>query len=368
MAITKITSNVLSSGAAQNNINSSDSFSVLVPTQINNALNVTGSITVSGNIVGSGTYNRLPNQLESTSDAITTRSLGDIRYLEKNPVTQDTLSHTTEQFEDFDKYVDVQSVGSLSAATAFGSDTFAVSNLFANAVSPIGGFTGNDRYTWNGAYLIRLSTASNQAGYLVLNRVLNSDLINSAEMTCRFMLTSTGATTSYFKIGPVPFGGSGGGDQALRGGLVYNPALFGNGNLYIAVSTAAATSPFTFTTTIGNVNYVDTGFNYTPYLDKWINITYRWLVIGSTNYIRIIIKRDAVTLYDSNNINLSQAPYSTWANLNNLFAIGASRKLGFAFGTITYSARQELYIDYVHEKITHDASWTPPSNWNSLRF
>ena len=325
---------------------------------------------VSGNIVSNGTGNRLPNQLASTSDAIITRGLGDLRYLEKNPVTEDTLLHTTEQFEDFDKYVDVQAVGSLTAATAFGSASFGASQLFGNQISPVSGWSGNDRYTWNGAYFIRLSTASNQAGYLVLNRVLNSDLLSGTEITYRFMLSSTGATTSYFKIGPVPFGGTGGGDQSLRGGLVYNPALFGNGNLYIAASTSTAASPFTFTTTIGNVHYVDTGFNYTPYLDKWINITYRWQVVGSTNYLRIIIKRDNVTLYDSSDINLSQAPYNTWtgSSASTLYGVGASRKLGFAFGTITYSARQELFIDYVHEKITHTASWTPPSNWNSLRF
>ena len=332
--------------------------------------NPTEKLDVTGNILASGISNRLPNQSASTSDAIITRGLGDLRYLEKNPVTEDTLSHTTEQFEDFDKYVDVQAVGSLTAATAFGSTTFGASQLFANQISPVGGWTDNDRYTWNGAYLIRLSTASNQAGYLILNRVLNSDLLLGTEITYRFMLTSTGASTSYFKIGPVPFGGTGGGDQSLRGGLVYNPALFGNGNLYIAASTSTAASPFTFTTTIGNVHYVDTGFNYTPYLDKWINITYRWQVISSTNYLRIIIKRDNVTLYDSTDINLSQAPYSTWtgSSASTLYAIGASRKLGFAFGTITYTSRQELFIDYVHEKITHTAAWTPPSNWNALRF
>jgi len=365
MAITKITSNILASNAAQDNLNAQDSIS------LTKAVSLSGNLTLSsGNVVANGTANRLPNQLESTSDAITTRSLGDLRYLEKNPVIQDTLSHTTEQFEDFDKYVDIQSVGSLNAITAFGSSTFSVSSLFGNTISPVSGWSDNDRYTWNGAYLIRLSTASNQAGYLVLNRVLNSDIISGTETTYRFMLLSTAASTSYFKIGPVPFGGTGGSDQSLRGGLVYNPALFGNGNLYIAASTNTAVSPFTFTTTIGNVHYVDTGFNYTPYLDKWINITYRWQLIGSTNYLRIIIKRDASILYDSNNIDLSQAPYNTWTagSATSLYVTGASRKIGFAFGTITYSARQELYIDYVHEKMTHGASWTPPLNWNSLRF
>jgi len=333
------------------------------------ALEVNGTVIIQDDAILYGDQNTIPNQTLNGGDgSIITKVIGDVRYLEKNPVTTDTLLHTTEQFEDFDKYLDAVSAGLLNFGTASGTPTLAPSQLFGNTISPGGGFTGNDRYTWNGALLVRGPTASNQALHFGLARCLNSDLISGTEITFRFMLNTASGTQQYFKIGPVPWGGTGGGDQALRGGLLYSPGLFGNTNLYIAAHSSTGATPFTFTTTLSNVNYVDTGFDFAPYLNKWINITYKYQNISGTNYINIIIKRDNVVLYSSGDINLSQAPYNTWTNVNTLHTLGASKKLGFAWGNFTYSTRQELYLDYIHEKVTHSSSWTPPSNWNSLRF
>lgn len=50
MATTKITSNVLAANAAQNNINSNGSFTLSVPTQINNTLTTNSSVSVGGNL------------------------------------------------------------------------------------------------------------------------------------------------------------------------------------------------------------------------------------------------------------------------------------------------------------------------------
>ncbi len=63
MAQTKITSNVLAVSAAQNNINSDGSFTLAVPTQINNNLTINGNtlfVNSINNRVGIGTI--LPNE------------------------------------------------------------------------------------------------------------------------------------------------------------------------------------------------------------------------------------------------------------------------------------------------------------------
>lgn len=49
MATTKITSNVLALSAAQTNINNDGSFTLSVPTQINNTVSVSGNLTVDTN-------------------------------------------------------------------------------------------------------------------------------------------------------------------------------------------------------------------------------------------------------------------------------------------------------------------------------
>ena len=330
---------------------------------------VNGTAIIQDDTIFNGTENTIPYQtLDGGDGSIITKAIGDVRYLDKSPVTSNTLSHTIEQFEDFDKQYDSSSIGgTIFAAAASGSFTPGTSHLFGNYIENT--FSDNDRYTWNGAMLIRGPTASNQVMYLGLARCLNSDGTFGSETTFRLMLLSAGTSTGYFKIGPIPWGGTGGGDAALNGGIMYNPVLFGNTNLHIAVRSSGSLTPFTFTTTLSNVNYVDTGFDFNPYRSKWINITYRHTVVDGHTVLRIIIKRDSVILYDSNNLFvLRDQPYVSWPNRFALYSSGASRKIGIQLGNFTYTARQSLYIDYIHEKVFKGTSWSPPSNWNELRF
>lgn len=334
-------------------------------------LEVNGTTIVQDDAIFNGIENTIPNQtLDGGDGSIITKAIGDVRYLDKSPVTNNTLSHTIEQFEDFDKQYDPSVIGgTLFTAAAFGSPTIGTSHLFGNYIDKPAAWVDNDQYTWNGAMLIRGPSAGNQVFYIGLSRCLNMELAYTAgiETTFRIMLLSAGTSTGYFKVGVIPWGGTGAGDQSLRAGLLYSPVLFGNTNLHIAATIAS--TPFTFTTTLSNVDYVNTGFDFSAYFNQWINITYKQYYVGGQIAIRYIIKRDAIIIYDSGDLLvLNQAPYNTWSNRFSLYSSGASRKIGMQLGNFTYTARQSLYIDYIHEKVTKGSAWNPPSNWNELRF
>jgi hypothetical protein len=394
MATTKITSNVLAPSAAQNNINSNGSFRVTVPTTFSTNTTVVGNISASGtvtasnlvdttgdqtiaglktfsnNIVGNGTANRLPNQLAVASSDIITKGLADSRYTSRNErITDDnTFVQTTwEQFVDFDdQYNQDLVIAAASGGTTFGAspvfgDTFVVSN-----VSP--SLSGNDLYTHRGVFLVRGPTGSNQSFYININRTTIPYLLTNRidEFTSRVFITGTDfATQGYFKIGPVPKGGTGGGDASLQGGLIFNPFLHPT-NFVLGVYKSATVTPFTFTTNPLSADFLDTGFNFTNLISKWVNITYKIdRAVGPT--ITIIITRDNVVLFqDSYNV-ATHPTVSTWVRKGSLHTTGASNEIGLQSGHFTFTVnRSQLFIDYLYYKVTGTSA--APSNWNSLRF
>jgi hypothetical protein len=337
---------------------------------------IAGAKTFSNNIVGNGTANRLPNQLAVASSDIITKGLADSRYTSRNErITDDTtfVQTTWEQFLDFDDQYNQD----LAIAAASGASTFGASPVFGDVWSTgsvgVVSFSGNDLYTHRGVFLVRGPTANNQAFYVNINRTtipysLSANRID--EFTSRIFITGADfATQGYFKIGPVPKGGTGGGDASLTGGLIFNPFLHPT-NLVLGVNKSTAVTPFTFTTTAANVDFLDTGFNFTNLLNKWANITYQIdrTVNASFPTITIIISRENIVLFQASYNTATHPTISTWVRRSNLYASGASNEIGLQSGHFTYTApnRSQLFIDYLHYKVTGTSA--APSNWNSLRF
>jgi hypothetical protein len=334
---------------------------------------IAGLKTFSNNIVGNGTANRLPNQLAVASSDIITKGLADSRYTSRNErITDDnTFVQTTwEQFLDFDdQYNQDLTIATASGASTFGAgpgvfgDTWVAGNVYAP------GFTGNDLYTHRGVFLVRGPTANSQAYYIGINRTtIPYSLTNRIdEFTSRVFITGANfATQGYFKVGPIQKGGTGGGDASLWGGLIFNPYLHPT-NLVLGVYKSGVVAPFTFTTTAANVDFLDTGVNFTDLLFKWVNITYKVdRAVGPT--ITIIISRDNVVLFQASYNVATHPVVSTWTNKFSLYISGASNEIGLQSGHFTYTApnRSQLFIDYLHYKVTGTSA--APSNWNSLRF
>jgi len=334
---------------------------------------IAGLKTFSNNIVGNGTANRLPNQLAVASSDIITKGLADSRYTSRNErITDDnTFVQTTwEQFLDFDdQYNQDLVIAAASGATTFSAspsvfgDTWIASNVYAP------GFTGNDLYTHRGVFLVRGPTANSQAYYIGINRTTIPYFLTNRidEFTSRIFITGANfATQGYFKVGPIPKGGTGGVDTTLQGGLIFNPFLHPT-NLVLGVYKSGVVTPFTFTTTAANVDFLDTGVNFTDLLFKWVNITYKIdRAIGPT--ITIIISRDNVVLFQASYNVATHPVVSTWTNKFSLYLTGASNEIGLQSGHFTYTApfRSQLFIDYLHYKVTGTSA--APSNWNSLRF
>jgi hypothetical protein len=347
-------------------------------TGIANIVYTTGNQTIAGlktfsdNIVGNGTANRLPNQLAVASSDIITKGLADSRYSSRNErITDDTtfLQTIWEQFLDFDDQYNAD----LTLAAASGGTTFSASpavfgDVWTASNAGVASFSGNDAHTHRGIFLVRGPTASSQAFYIGVNRTtVPYNLTNRVdEFTCRVFISSTDFTTQgYFKIGIIPKGGTGGADQSLRGGLIFNPFLHPT-NLVLGVNKSATASPYTFTTTSANVDFLDTGVNFVNLLDKWVNITYKIDRSGALPVITIIIVRENVVLFQAS-YNISTDPVvSTWARRADLYLLGASNEIGIQNGKFTYTSRSQLHIDYIYYKVTGTSA--APSNWNSLRF
>jgi len=332
---------------------------------------IAGLKTFSNNIVGNGTANRLPNQLAVASSDIITKGLADSRYTSRNErITDDnTFVQTTwEQFLDFDDQYNQDIV----FAAAFGAGTAAVSpavfgdTFVAGNVSP--SLSGNDLYTHRGVFLVRGPTGSNQAFYIGINRTTIPYLLTNRidEFTSRVFITGTDfATQGYFKIGPIPKGGTGAPDTTLRAGLIFNPFLHPT-NFVLGAYKAATVAPFTFTTNPLSADFLDTGFNFTNLLNKWVNITYKIdRAVGPT--VTIIITRENVVLFQASYNTATHPTVSTWARKAELFTTGASNEIGLQSGHFTYTVnRSQIFIDYLYYKVTGTSA--APSNWNSLRF
>jgi len=334
---------------------------------------IAGLKTFSDNIVGNGTANRLPNQLAVASSDIITKGLADSRYTSRNErITDDNtfLQTTWEQFLDFDdQYNQDLIVSAASGAGTFGvapgvfGDTWVAGNVST------AGFTGNDLYTHRGVFLVRGPTGSNQSFFIGINRTTIPYFLTNRidEFTSRVFITGADfATQGYFKVGPIQKGGTGGGDASLVGGLMFNPFLHPT-NLVLGVNKSTTVTPFTFTTTAANVDFLDTGFNFTDLLFKWVNVTYKIdRAVGPT--ITIIISRDNVVLFQDSYNTATHPTVSTWVRKGSLHTTGASNEIGLQSGHFTYTApnRSQLFIDYLHYKVTGTSA--APSNWNSLRF
>jgi hypothetical protein len=333
---------------------------------------IAGLKTFSNNIVGNGTANRLPNQLAVASSDIITKGLADSRYTSRNErITDDnTFVQTTwEQFLDFDDQYNAD----LTIAAASGATTFGASPVFGDTWSAssagVVSFSDNDLYAHRGIFLVRGPTANSQAYYIGINRTtIPYSLTNRIdEFTSRVFINGADfATQGYFKIGPIPKGGTGGPDTTLQGGLIFNPFLHST-NLVLGVNKSTTVTPFTFTTTAANVDFLDTGFNFTDLINKWVNITYKIdRAVGPT--ITIIITRDNVVLFQDSYNTATHPTVSTWVRKTSLHTTGASNEIGLQSGGFTYTApnRSQLFIDYLHYKVTGTSAAS--SNWNSLRF
>lgn len=342
-------------------------------------VNATGDETVDGiktfsnNIVGNGVANRLPNQLAVAPSDVITKGLSDFRHSNRNKriIDDATFVQTTwEQFLDFDDQYNADLViAAASGATTFGISPSVFGDIWIpnNVYSP--GFSGNDLYTHRGVFLVRGPTANSQAFYIGINRTTIPYFLTNRvdEFTSRIFITGADfATQGYFKVGPIQKGGTGGGDASLGGGLLFNPYLHPT-NLVLAVNKSTTVTPFTFTTTAANVDFLDTGVNFTNLLFKWVNITYKVdRAVGPT--ITIIISRDNVVLFQASYNTATHPTISTWVRRTSLHTTGASNEIGLQSGGFVYTApnRAQLFIDYLHYKVTGTSA--APSNWNSLRF
>jgi hypothetical protein len=333
---------------------------------------IAGVKTFSDSIVGNGTANRLPNQLAVASSDIITKGLADSRYTSRNErITDDTtfLQTTWEQFLDFDDQYNQD----LNIVAASGGTTFGASPVFGDTWSTgnagVTAFNSNDAYAHRGIFLVRGPTANSQAYYIGINRTTIPYILTNRvdEFTSRIFITGANfATQGYFKIGPIPKGGTGGSDTTLHGGLIFNPYLHPT-NLVLGVHKSGIVTPFTFTTNPLSADFLDTGVDFTSLLFKWVNITYKIdRAVGPT--ITIIITRDNVVLFQASYNVATHPVVSTWSNRNSLHTTGASNEIGLQSGHFVYTApnRSQLFIDYLHYKVTGTSA--APSNWNSLRF
>ena len=332
---------------------------------------IAGAKTFSDNIVGNGTANRLPNQLAVASSDIITKGLADSRYTSRNErITDDTtfVQTTWEQFLDFDDQYNQD----LTIAAAFGAGTAGASpgvfgDVWTTSNAGVTAFSGNDAHTHRGIFLVRGPTASNQAFYIGINRTtIPYNLTNRVdEFTCRVFVGSTDfRTQGYFKIGPIPKGGTGASDTTLRAGLIFNP-YFHATNLVLGAYKSTTISPFTFTTNPLSADFLDTGVNFIDLMDKWVNITYKIdRSVGPT--VTVIITRENAVLFQASYNVATHPVVSTWARRSELYTTGASNEIGIQSGKFTYTTRSQIHIDYLHYKVTGTSA--APSNWNSLRF
>ena len=333
---------------------------------------IAGVKTFSNNIVGNGTANRLPNQLAVASSDIITKGLADSRYTSRNErITDDTtfLQTTWEQFLDFDDQYNQD----LNIVAASGATTFGASPVFGDTWSTgsagVTAFNSNDAYAHRGIFLVRGPTANSQAYYIGINRTTIPYILTNRvdEFTSRVFINGANfATQGYFKIGPIPKGGTGGSDTTLQGGLIFNPYLHPT-NLVLGVHKSGVVTPFTFTTNPLSADFLNTGVDFTNLLNKWVNITYKIdRAVGPT--ITIIITRDNVVLFQASYNVATHPVVSTWTNRNSLHTTGASNEIGLQSGHFVYTApnRSQLFIDYLYYKVTGTSA--APSNWNSLRF
>ena len=332
---------------------------------------IAGVKTFSDNIVGNGTANRLPNQLAVASSDIIIKGLADSRYTSRNKrITDDTtfVQTTWEQFLDFDDQYNQD----LNVVTAFGAGTFAVSpgvfgDVWTTGNAGVAAFSGNDAHTHRGIFLVRGPTSNNAAFYMGIARTtIPYNLTNRIdEFTCRVFVGSNDFTTQgYFKIGPIPKGGTGTSDTSLRAGLIFNP-YFHATNLVLGAYKSTTISPFTFTTNPLSADFLDTGVNFIDLMDKWVNITYKIdRSVGPT--VTVIITRENAVLFQASYNVATHPVVSTWARRSELYTTGASNEIGIQSGKFTYTTRSQIHIDYLHYKVTGTSA--APSNWNSLRF
>lgn len=317
----------------------------------------------------------LTSQDLNSVNRIMNRELVELRHSTRNRRITDDVTFTQniwEQFVDFDDQYNAD----LVVADAFGSGSFSISPaVFGDgwnaANAGVAAFQGNDLFTHRGILLIRGSSVSNRAFYVGINRPTNpySNSLSQivTEFTCRVFFNPTDFTTQgYFKIGPIPKGGTGGGDASLFGGLMFNPYLHPT-NLVLGTTKNGVVSPHTFTTNPANVDFLDTGFNIVNYLGCWINITYTVsMTAANQTVVDVSVTRENTVLFSAS-YNLTTHPIvSTWFRSFSLIGTGASREIGFQYGKFTYTARSEVFFDYLYYKITGISA--APANWNSLRF
>jgi hypothetical protein len=322
--------------------------------------------TILGNIVGPLS---LTNQSITGDANVINRGLADTRYTNRNKfITDNSLGNKSisEQFIDFDDQLNAD----LNIFTAAGSTNWGASPVFSDvwnaANAGVASFIGNDLHTHRGIFLVRYPVSSNSCFALHTLRPTNQygGLSNATfEFTSRIFISDAGnfTTQGFFKIGPVPKGGTGGADASLNGGLMFNPYIHST-NLVLAVTKTGTTTPFLFTTNPANVDFLDTGFNFVNVLNRWINISY--ITYPNTNLLQIIIKREGVVLF-SQTYNL-QVDLVAFPNRFALFRSGASAELGIQTGIFTYVQRHTIHIDYLYYKQTGTSS--APVNWNELRF
>jgi hypothetical protein len=332
---------------------------------------IAGVKTFSDSIVGNGTANRLPNQLAIVSSDIITKGLSDFRHSNRNKrITDDTtfVQTTWEQFLDFDDQYNQD----LNVVTAFGAGTFSISpgvfgDVWTTGNAGVAAFSGNDAHTHRGIFLVRGPTTNNAAFYMGIARTtIPYNLTNRIdEFTCRVFVGSNDFTTQgYFKIGPIPKGGTGTSDTSLRAGLIFNP-YFHATNLVLGAYKSTTISPFTFTTNPLSADFLDTGVNFIDLMDKWVNITYKIdRSVGPT--VTVIITRENAVLFEASYNVATHPVVSTWARRSELYTTGASNEIGIQSGKFTYTTRSQIHIDYLHYKVTGTSA--APSNWNSLRF
>jgi len=321
--------------------------------------------TVLGSIVGPLS---LTNQSITSNDHVMNRGLADARYSNRNRrIITDTLGNQSisEQFIDFDDQLNAD----INIFTAAGSTNWGASPVFGDVWNAnnagVVSFFDNDFHTHRGILLVRYPTTSNScfALHTIRPTYPYSMANDSFEFTARVFISNAGnfTTQGFFKMGPIPKGGTGGADASLLGGLMFNPYIHPT-NLVLAVTKTGVTTPFLFTTNPANVDFLNTGFNFTDVLNRWINISYITSLNNST--LQIIIKREGIILFSQT--YAIQVDLASFPNRFGLLRTGASGDLGIQTGVFTYVQRHQIFIDYLYYKLTGTS--TAPENWNSLRF
>ena len=354
------------------------------------ALTVSGNIGASGNIIVGGNINNagsdvlfdddvqfdgaentMPNQtLDAGNSSVMTLGLSDPRYgLSFSPLKDENMPIVNEIFEDF---VYASNPSSILLSNAFGSAGLTFSPLFADLWntsigSSLTSFEGQDQHTHRGISLIRGPSASDRAGYCFFHAPVTSlpqtnPYSGFHEFTMRafFLQFNSLFTDGFFKIGPVPKGGTGGGAASLFGGLMFNPYLHPT-NLVVACLTAQGATNlgstrglFSTSFTAGDVAYMDTEIPFAAITNKWVNIKYYH---DFSNITIEIIRENAVIYSFTAAINSTNfGDRSTYVT-----GSGASREIGFAFGNFTYGTRLQLFLDYLLYRTQLSAS-APPAN------